>query len=144
MTLPASTSALQPSSSPYSVQSKLLKATNVLVVDDEPAIGAAVRRVLGGHNVTLVTSGQEALDLLATGAQFHVVLSDLMMPRISGMEFYGTLVEFYPEMAPKVVFVTGGAFTAEANAFLDSVDNNRIEKRFDAVKLRLVIEKLTA
>jgi PAS domain S-box-containing protein len=113
----------------------------VLVVDDEPILGQTMRRVLAQHEVHVVTSGEEALKLLATGIAFDVVLSDLMMPGMSGMEFYRELEKSHPGMTSKVVFVTGGAFTPEAHAFLDGVANRRMEKPFDALKLREVVQK---
>jgi CheY-like chemotaxis protein/anti-sigma regulatory factor (Ser/Thr protein kinase) len=121
-----------------------LRPGAVLVVDDEPAVGMAIRRVLRHHDVTVVTTAQGALDLLAAGKDFDVVLSDLMMPGMSGMELYRSLVQSHPKIASRVVFVTGGALTAEANAFLDRVGNNRVEKPFDSNRLRELIQKLVA
>jgi two-component system cell cycle sensor histidine kinase/response regulator CckA len=117
---------------------------SVLVVDDEPAVGSAICRVLAYHDVTFVTSAQEALDLLAAGRMFDVLLSDVMMPQMSGMELYRQIVGLYPKMASKVVFVTGGAFTPEASAFLDRVGNERIEKPFEPRSLRELIRRLVA
>jgi CheY-like chemotaxis protein len=111
----------------------------VLVVDDEQAIGLAIRRVLAAHDVTVVTTAQAALDLLAGGKEFDVVLSDLMMPGMSGMDLYREIVRRSPEVAKKVVFLTGGAFTAEAHAFLDGVGNERINKPFDSKALREMV-----
>jgi PAS domain S-box-containing protein len=114
---------------------------HVLVIDDEPAVGFAVRRVLRDHEVTVVTTAQDGLDLLAAGKEFDVILSDLMMPGMSGIEFYNALARLHPKMASRVVFVTGGAFTPEANAFLDRVTNERMEKPFDLHHLREMVQK---
>jgi PAS domain S-box-containing protein len=113
----------------------------VLVIDDEPAVGFAVRRVLRDHEVTVVTTAQHGLDLLAGAKEFDVILSDLMMPGMSGIEFYTALARLHPKMASRVVFVTGGAFTPEANAFLDRVTNERMEKPFDLHQLREMVQK---
>jgi PAS domain S-box-containing protein len=118
-----------------------LPPASVLVVDDEPAVGFAVRRVLRAHEVAVVTTAQAALDLLATGREFDVILSDLMMPGMSGIEFHGALARLYPKMASRVVFVTGGAFTPEANDFLDRVSNERMEKPFELHQLREMVQK---
>jgi PAS domain S-box-containing protein len=117
------------------------RPAKVLVVDDEPAVGFAVRRVLRNHDVTVVTSAKAALDLFAAGKDFDVILSDLMMPGMSGMEFHAALSGLHPRMASRVVFVTGGAFTPEANAFLDRVPNERMEKPFDFLALRAMVQK---
>jgi PAS domain S-box-containing protein len=121
--------------------SMLLRPATVLVVDDEPAVGFAVRRVLKRHEVTVVTNAKEGLDILGTGKVFDVILSDLMMPGMSGIEFHAELARLHPKMASRVVFVTGGAFTAEANAFLDRVSNERMEKPFDFLQLREMVQK---
>jgi PAS domain S-box-containing protein len=113
----------------------------VLVVDDEPAVGLAVRRVLREHEVIVVSAAPAALELIAAGKEFDVILSDLMMPGMSGMEFYTVLAELDPRMAARVVFVTGGAFTPEANAFLDRIANERMEKPFHFKQLRELVRK---
>ncbi|HEX7476663.1 MAG TPA: PAS domain S-box protein [Polyangiales bacterium] len=116
-------------------------AARVLIVDDDPAVGRALGRILQGHNVTVVASAQAALSLLAAGQDFDVILSDLMMPGMSGMELYEELARRHPELAARVVFLTGGAFTPAANSFLDRVGNARMEKPFDPVEMRNLIGK---
>jgi len=120
-----------------------VRAVTVLVIDDEPAVGAAIRRILREHHVTVVTSARDALDLLAAGNTFELVICDLMMPGVSGMDLFKTLGSLYPEIAARVVFITGGAFTAEARAFLERVPNKRMEKPFSSTKLRELVTHLT-
>jgi CheY-like chemotaxis protein len=64
-------------------------------------------------------------------APFDAVLCDLMMPGMSGIELYRALKARAPGMEERLVFMTGGAFTTEAEAFLDEVSNARVEKPFD-------------
>ena len=112
----------------------------VLVVDDEPLIGKAVKRILGSaHQVTAVTSGRAALELLNGGQTFDVILCDLMMPEMTGIELYQHLLEHRPADANGMVFVTGGAFTEQAREFLDEVSNSRLEKPFDHQTLRNLV-----
>lgn len=113
----------------------------VLVVDDEPAIGVALSRVLRGHDVTAVSSANEALALIASGRSFDVILSDLLMPDRSGMELYDALAECSPRHAKRVVFISGGAFTPGATAFLERVPNERIAKPFDAGAVRALVQR---
>jgi nitrogen-specific signal transduction histidine kinase len=113
----------------------------VLVVDDEPAVGLAVKRVLRDHEVVVVSSAPAALELIADGQDFDIILSDLMMPEMSGMDFYEYLARIDPRMAARVVFVTGGAFTPEANAFLDRIANERMEKPFHFERLRELVRR---
>jgi FixJ family two-component response regulator len=62
-----------------------------------------------------------------------------MMPQMTGMELHAELVRLAPELAGRMVFVTGGAFTPGARAFLDNIPNQRLEKPFDAQQLRAVL-----
>jgi two-component system cell cycle sensor histidine kinase/response regulator CckA len=113
----------------------------VLVVDDDPMVGGVLRRVLKQHDVTVTTRAKEALELLEEGRRFDVILSDLMMPEMSGMELHDRMIELYPEAAERVVFISGGAFTAGANTFLERVANIRIEKPFDAQTVRAIVQR---
>ncbi|MDZ7769645.1 MAG: ATP-binding protein [Woeseiaceae bacterium] len=117
-----------------------LACATVLVVDDEPAIGLIFRRVLRDHEVTAVTTAREGLELLASGKHFDVIFSDLMMPEMSGMELFAELTRQFPHLAGRVVFISGGAFTSEAQAFLDRVGNERLDKPFDPANVRDVVQ----
>jgi two-component system cell cycle sensor histidine kinase/response regulator CckA len=116
----------------------------ILVVDDEPAIGTVLRRVLREHDVTAVTTATEALDLLASGKRFDVVFSDVMMPEMSGMDFYDQLTRRFPADAEHVIFVSGGAFTPAAADFLERVSNERLEKPFDPQHVREMVQRRLA
>ena len=72
---------------------------------------------------------------------FDVILSDLMMPEMTGMDFYDELERRFPDAARRMVFVSGGAFTPKANAFLDRVTNPRIDKPFDPRKVRDIVQQ---
>jgi PAS domain S-box-containing protein len=117
----------------------------VLVVDDEPAICAALKRVLAPeHEVVVLTSALEAQDRIARGERFDVILCDLMMPKMTGMELHAELTSLAPEQAARMVLLTGGAFTPLASEFLNKVPNARVEKPFDAASLRALIRGLVA
>lgn len=117
----------------------------VLAVDDEPAICVSLRRVLREHEVTTVTSAKEALELVSSGERYDIILSDLMMPEMSGMELYETILGCRPELAERIVFITGGAFTPAARAFLEQIPNRWLQKPFDASQIRtLVAESVRA
>ena len=113
----------------------------VLIVDDEPAVGIILGRVLRHHDVTLLTRAREAVDLVVGGKHFDVIISDLMMPEMSGIDLYDELVRRQPEAAQRMVFISGGAFTIGASAFLDRVANERLEKPFDTAKVRALVDR---
>ena len=89
-----------------------------------------------------VVCEDERLDLLGTGQRFDVIFSDLMMPEMSGMDFYQELTRSFPEVVSQVVFISGGAFTPSAHAFIDAVPNRRIEKPFDPEIVRDVVRQV--
>jgi CheY-like chemotaxis protein len=115
----------------------------VLVVDDEPLISRTIRRVLSAaHDIVIVDSGAEALAAVAAGPPFDVVLCDLMMPGMSGMEVHAALAASHPELASRMVFMTGGAYTAQSQQFLADVANPRLDKPFDAGALRALVASM--
>jgi len=112
----------------------------VLVIDDELMIIKALERLLvNEHAVTTVTTAGEARARLFSGERYDVILCDLMMPQMTGMDLHAELLHEMPEQASRMVFLTGGAFTPDARAFLDAVPNQRIEKPFDTQHLRSII-----
>jgi two-component system cell cycle sensor histidine kinase/response regulator CckA len=110
----------------------------ILAIDDEEMLLRAITRVLedDGHSVVGCKRAQDALAMIEGGAQFEVILCDLMMPQMTGTEFYEALLAMRPDLASRVVFVTGGASSAKVQAFLDAVPNPQITKPYKAESLR--------
>jgi PAS domain S-box-containing protein len=124
---------------PPSAPAGTLRA-RVLVVDDEQLVLSSVRRLLASeHDVETVAEPRLALGRLLAGERFDVVLCDLMMPELTGMDLHAELARAAPEQAARIVFLTGGAFTPRARTFLDQVPNQRIEKPFDGENLRALV-----
>jgi CheY-like chemotaxis protein len=143
VTLPVATNPLVVPRKVKTTKLPLTRRGHVLVVDDEEALGQAIRRYLASeHEVTAVTSARAALDLLEAGNRYDVILCDLMMPQITGMELHATILALDASQATKMVFVTGGAFTPSAREFLDDVPNRRVEKPFDLKALRNLVASL--
>jgi PAS domain S-box-containing protein len=115
----------------------------MLIVDDEPMILGALRRSFtSDYHVTCVGDGRKALERLRAGERYDVILCDLMMPEMTGMELYAELGRLAPEQRERVVFVTGGAFTPRAREFLERIPNARVEKPIDFQNLRLLLRNL--
>ncbi len=98
--------------------------------------------MLAEYEVAVVSSAREALARLERGERYDVILSDLMMPEISGMELHARVARIAPDQVDSMVFMTGGAFTDQARAFFEQVQNPTIEKPFDRAALIAVIEPL--
>ncbi len=115
----------------------------ILVIDDEPMLCVTIERTLTRENeVTTTTSAKEAQRLLCEGAQFELILCDLMMPEMSGMDLHAEVAQREPACAAKFVFMTGGAFTEKASRFLAQSSNPTIRKPFKASELRELVQSL--
>jgi len=115
----------------------------LLIVDDEPMILGALRRAFSSdYQVTCVGDGRRALERIRAGERYDVILCDLMMPEITGMDLYAELGRTAPDQLEKVVFVTGGAFTPRAREFLERIPNARVEKPIDFQNLKLLLRNL--
>jgi CheY-like chemotaxis protein len=117
-----------------------VRRARVLVVDDEQLITMAVHRALAlQHEVRSFDRAQAAFECMSQGERFDVILCDLMMPDMSGMELHAWISRIAPDQAARMVFLTGGIFTSGARAFLAAVPNTHIEKPFDTHRLRLAV-----
>ena len=113
----------------------------VLVIDDDIAVLRAYRRMLAPrHDVVLATGGANGLSALAEDDDFDVILCDVMMPEMDGPMVYEALMQRFPELARRVVFCSGGAFTPRAKEFLGSVDNAFLSKPIDVDALESLVQ----
>jgi PAS domain S-box-containing protein len=115
----------------------------ILVVDDDAAVAAGVATMLTDHEITIANGGVEALALILAG-DYEVIVCDLMMPAMSGMELYHKLSRARLEMTRRFIFVTGGAFTPGAREFLDTTAVRRLEKPFRSGDLRALVNTMLA
>jgi PAS domain S-box-containing protein len=143
--LPAATRTALAEISEAPVEEPLFGRARVLVIDDELLIASVIERVLRPiHDVVVAKDALDALRRIGQGEEFDAILCDVMMPKMSGAQFYEELNRFRPAMARAIAFVSGGAFTPSARAFLDSVPNARMEKPFDALQLRKIVNGLVS
>jgi PAS domain S-box-containing protein len=144
ITLPIAGSVIMPQSTQKIwTKTPAVRRGNVLVIDDEESLAQAIRRFLSGeHNVTAVYRARDALDLLELGTRYDVILCDLMMPNITGMELHAETARIDTAQASRIVFLTGGAFTPSAREFLVTTTNRRIEKPFDLKEVRRLVNEL--
>ena len=110
----------------------------VLIVDDEPTLCFTLRLVLEEeYQVEVAESGQVAMTTLGADPNFDVVLCDLQMPGVSGSDVYAWAES--RSLAPRFVFMTGGAFSREAEEFLGRPDVLSVSKPFDIDELLRVV-----
>jgi len=141
--LPPSNKGVSTVSRELSERSPATRRGHILVVDDDESIGRVVVRIFEAeHDVTWANSGRHALELISGDTVFDVILCDLMMPQMTGMDVYEQVQLKHPSKVALMVFLTGGAFTARAREFLDTTPNHRLEKPFNVEKLRGLVNRL--
>ncbi|MFO1056600.1 MAG: response regulator, partial [Dongiaceae bacterium] len=120
-------------------------ARRVLVIDDEPEVAATLREILEpvGHQVDTADDGQEALRRLDSGA-YDVVLTDLNMPGMGGVELYRRLERDRPRVADRLVIVTGDTLNDSLRAFLEETGVPCIEKPFIPSEVRRRVAETAA
>jgi CheY-like chemotaxis protein len=115
----------------------------VLLIEDEPAVMALVRAVLEGHGYAVVPteSGAEALRLLEDG-NFHGVVSDMRTPGgVDGAQVYAWIASNRPELATRLVFITGDIANEETAATLRRTGAPCVEKPFRVHDFISVVEQ---
>jgi CheY-like chemotaxis protein len=118
---------------------------HVLVIDDEPFVAHALALFLSDeHSITILNDARAALALLDVGEAFDVILCDVRMPEMSGLDFHREVSARFPDHAPRVVFITGGVFRSSDRHYLDSIPNECLDKPPDPFALRALIRERVA
>ena len=115
----------------------------VLLIEDEPAVMAYVRAALerNGYHVVTAESGADALRLLA-GGDFQGVVSDMRTPGgVDGAQVHAWIADHRPELASKVVFITGDIANEETAATLQKTGAPCVEKPFLVQQFISVVER---
>ena len=118
-------------------------SARILVLDDEKSIAELLGELLQalGHRPTLCHAGAHALELLDE-TEFDLILSDYRMPVMDGQAFYESAVKQKPELARRIIFLTGDVVTEETQAFLRSVGNPYLAKPFQLSSVAKVVEQV--
>jgi signal transduction histidine kinase len=138
--LPVSTRRPEPSKPAHPIAP--VRRGRILIVDDERLVANAFSRALRtSHEVVVRNRGREVLDLLEAGERFDAIVCDLMMPEMTGIQLHDAIARLHPDQAAAMIFVSGGAFTSQARAFLDAVPNPRLEKPFKLSALAALVNE---
>jgi signal transduction histidine kinase/CheY-like chemotaxis protein len=133
--------ALAPQADAHATEVPPTRPAHILLVDDDPLVQNSIRRTLERHHdVVIVGSGARASSILEA-EKFDIVLCDLIMPGMTGMQLFETIRARDPEQAKRFVFLTGGTSSPEARAFLLGVDNARAYKPLGADEIVRLIAK---
>lgn len=119
----------------------------VLVIDDESTIRAALRRFFKRRDWIFdeAEDGARGLEkLLAPGADYTAIISDLRMPGMSGMALHDELAKRRPELLDRLVFSTGDVASKDAAEFVQRTRCIILEKPFELSKLGETLERIRA
>ena len=113
------------------------------MVDDEPDVGQLLidRLIRDGHQVERVLSGRAALTWLQQQPA-DLIISDLRMPDMDGPSLYRALASERPELAARILFVTGDTLAADLTGFLDEIGGRVIEKPLDLNEIGRKVQAL--
>ncbi len=113
----------------------------LLVVDDETLLARSIELQLQeDHDVEIVATGHAAIERLRREPPFDLVLCDMMLPDISGMDVYEQARAIGNGSHERFVFMTGGSFTPRVFKFLRDNEVPCLEKPFTAEQLKEIID----
>ncbi|MBC7978739.1 MAG: response regulator, partial [Myxococcales bacterium] len=116
---------------------------HVLIVDDDPRVAHAIKRILQtDHELTLASCGAEAIEHVVAGTRFDAIITDVMMPNMTGVELFDRLKDLAPDQALRVIFLSGGVFTAQTQARLAAAGNPQLQKPVTSQELRACVSAL--
>ena len=117
-------------------------ALSILILDDERLVGRALQRLLKGHKVVLSLSGTDALTQCAK-TQFDVILCDVMMPQLNGLQFFNAATAGQPDLASRFIFMSGGVFDDDLAQQLSILTNPIIDKPFVEAQILDALAQVT-
>jgi len=143
MELPVVTEAEPPKlAEPVVEEPKKVAKARILVVDDEKVIRDLMKRVLAGegYEVETVDNAGDALKKIE-GMRYNLVLIDIKMPGMDGVELYKRIQKIAKSLARRVVFITGDIIGAATEKFLSETKAPHIDKPFNAEQLRKEVNR---
>jgi DNA-binding response OmpR family regulator len=116
---------------------------SILIVEDESAIREFCHRVLSQHGfkVDAASNGKVAQDMIKK-KEYDLLLVDVRMPVMDGVELYRWLNEQHPQIASRVIFTTGSVLGQEMKDFLTQTGKPFLLKPFSADELAGLVKKL--
>jgi DNA-binding response OmpR family regulator len=117
--------------------------TRILLIEDEPSVAQFLRTALErrGYEVVASASAADGLELLASG-DFRGVISDFRTPGgINGADVQDWLRRHRPELASRIIFITGDTASEDTSALLAQAGTPCVEKPFRVHQLMAAVEK---
>jgi len=112
------------------------QTSRILILDDEEAVRRVLKTALErrGFELDVVGSAPEARTLLSN-ARYDLVICDIQMPGLNGVDFYQELEGNHPALVERVIFMTGDLVHSDIQLFLDKIHAKVLRKPFDLAGL---------
>lgn len=143
ITLPMGRGSVAPRPAPRALPDSPGRRLSILVVDDDELVRRSIARALRHHDVMVFADAESAAVRLTGSERPDVVLCDLMMPGVSGVDLHERLALEAPDLLSRLVFVTGGAVTERARAFIERGDIRWLAKPIDPRQLQAMLDEVT-
>jgi DNA-binding NtrC family response regulator len=112
----------------------------LLFIDDERTLLRAYQRAFASeHDVVTADGGEQAIAILSERRDFDLIICDLLMPRVNGMDVHRWMQENHPELGDSFIFVSGGASQEHVQVFLRNQQNRVLWKPFDLAEIRRIL-----
>jgi CheY-like chemotaxis protein len=122
---------------------RAVSLTRILVIDDDAAVAKMIAHILrAAHDVVIEASPRSALARLGTDTRFDLILCDITMPELSGIQVYEAISALDVDLAARVVFMTGGGLSSEEDGFLSDAGVPRLAKPFRPAEIRTRVREL--
>ena len=114
----------------------------IFLVDDDPLTLSLYTKVLRGEGffTMAVSSASDALEMIDRGlTKVNLIITDINMPGLDGVRFYQKVKARRPDLAHKIIFISGGVFSGEMAALLESLPNPKLKKPFETERFLEVV-----
>jgi CheY-like chemotaxis protein len=124
-------------------QTTVKKNGRILVIDDEPTIRELLEKALTrvGHSVDVIADANTAMEIIDAGTIYDVIITDVRMPGMNGLELYALVIRKMPAMKDRIIFITGDVMGADIKAFISS---NKIPYLAKPFHLNELAEKINS
>jgi PAS domain S-box-containing protein len=118
-----------------------VKKLRILVVDDEPGVRKLLEKAFTskGHSVDVISDAASAMEIIDAGTIYDIIITDVRMPGINGMDLYKLIIRRMPEMKNRVIVITGDVMGEDIKSFLTDYQIPYLTKPF---KVKEIEEKI--
>jgi DNA-binding NtrC family response regulator len=118
-----------------------VKKLRILVVDDESGVRKLLEKAFTskGHSVDVISDAASAMEIIDAGTIYDIIITDVRMPGINGMDLYKLIIRRMPEMKNRVIVITGDVMGEDIKSFLTDYQIPYLTKPF---KVKEIEEKI--